>query len=478
MSVQLGLLIGYSAALIVIGAWVGRRVGSARQFFVAGRQLGPFLLFATILAANIGAGTTMGAASLGYRDGVSAWWWVGSAGLGTLLMAYSIGPIIWRHARKHDLRTVGDYLEWRYGSDVRGVTAVLLWVASLTALSAQLVAVAFVLNVVAGVPTAVGCVLGGVVVTTYFTVGGLLTSAWVNMVQLVVLLTGFALALPIAMTAAGGWQSIVAAAPVGNTDFFSWSQGGASGWHYMTLLIPPFMVSPGLLQKVYGARSERTVRIGVGASALGLLLFAAVPPLFGMLARVYDPALTGNAINMALPVVLTVGLPLAIGTVGLAAVFSAEVSSADAVLFMLSTSLSEDLYHRFLAPDAGEHQVLKMARLGAIAGGVLATMLAIALGSVIESITIFYSLLSMSLFVPIVGGVYWARAGSRDAIAAIVVGVGVFVVARYVADIPTTGLWNPNFVGLLASAVAFAASVWLTTDRRSGAPPEERKLDV
>ncbi|HJO02977.1 MAG TPA: sodium:solute symporter family protein, partial [Acidobacteriota bacterium] len=102
---QLGLLIGYSAALIAVGLWIGRRVGSAHQFFVAGRQLGPLLLFATILAANIGAGTTMGAASLGYRDGLSAWWWVGSAGLGTLLMGCSIGPKIWRQAREHDLRT-------------------------------------------------------------------------------------------------------------------------------------------------------------------------------------------------------------------------------------------------------------------------------------------------------------------------------------------------------------------------------------
>ncbi len=466
MSAQLLLLIGYSAALIGVGVLVGRRVDSARQFFVAGRELGPLLLFATILAANIGAGTTMGAASLGYRDGLSAWWWVGSAGLGTLLMSCSLGPRIWRHAREHDLRTVGDYLEWRYGASVRFVTAALLWLASLTALSAQLVAVAFVLHAVADVPAAVGCVLGGLLVTAYFTAGGLVTSAWVNMVQLVVLLSGFALALPIAMAAAGGWPAIVAAAPVGNSDFFSWAQGGASGWHYMALLIPSFMVSPGLLQKVYGARSERTVRVGVGASALALLVFAAVPPILGMVARVHDATLIDNSINLALPVVLTVGLPLMIGTLGLAAVFSAEVSSADAVLFMLSTSLSEDLYRRFLDPQAGERRVLRVARAGAAVGGILATLLAIALGSVIESITIFYSLLSMSLFVPIVGGVYWARARSRDAIAAIIAGVGVFVTMRYIVQIPTTGLWNPNFVGLIASAAVFAASVWLTPGRQ------------
>ena len=46
--------------------------------------------------------------------------------------------------------------------------------------------------------------------------------------------------------------------------------------------------------------------------------------------------------------ILMHGLPLAVGTLGLAAVFSAELSAADAVLFMLTTSLSQDLYKRFV----------------------------------------------------------------------------------------------------------------------------------
>ena len=48
----------------------------------------------------------------------------------------------------------------------------------------------------------VGCVVGGVVITVYFAAGGLLTSAWVNMVQLAVKLGGFALALPLALAGA------------------------------------------------------------------------------------------------------------------------------------------------------------------------------------------------------------------------------------------------------------------------------------
>ena len=82
------VIIVYSAAQIALGIWVSRRVRGSSDFFVAGRQLGPGLLFATFLAANIGGGSTIGATGLGYRDGLAAWWWVGSAGIGSLALAF------------------------------------------------------------------------------------------------------------------------------------------------------------------------------------------------------------------------------------------------------------------------------------------------------------------------------------------------------------------------------------------------------
>ena len=90
-------------------------------------------LFATMVAANIGAGSTVGASGLGYRDGLSAWWWVGSAAMGSLVLAFAIGPQVWRIARDRDLRTVGDFLEHRYGRSVRAVITLLLWIGTLAA---------------------------------------------------------------------------------------------------------------------------------------------------------------------------------------------------------------------------------------------------------------------------------------------------------------------------------------------------------
>ncbi|MBI3401591.1 MAG: sodium:solute symporter family protein [Acidobacteria bacterium] len=452
MTPQLALLLAYSAGLVALGLSIGRYVKGAKDFFVAGRTLGPGLIFSTMLAANIGAGSTVGATGLGYRDGLAAWWWVGSAGAGSILLAFWIGPALRRLAAAHDLRTVGDYLERRYGPSVRGIIAVLLWLGSLAILAGQLIAIASILNVVAGAPKWIGCVIGGALITIYSSAGGLKSGAWVNMVQLTVKMAGFAIALPLALTAVGGWPA-VRSMPVPSAAYWNFWSGGASGVVYLAMLGPAFVVSPGLLQKLYGARDDRAVRIGVGANAAGLLLYAIVPVVLGMIARLRFPTLATP--DLALPMILMHGLPAGIGALGLAAVFSAELSSADAVLFMLTTSLSQDLYKRFVAPSADEAQILAVARATTIAAGALGTALAIVSPTVIGLLSVFYTLLGVSLFVPILSGLYMRGASTADVLAAITAGVGVTLVVHVATSGAGYGRFTPALAGLGAAVAGF-----------------------
>jgi solute:Na+ symporter, SSS family len=450
----LAILAFYAFAMIAVGLYIGRKVSSASDFFVAGRSLSPFLLFSTLLAANIGAGSTVGAASLAYRDGIAAWWWVGSAGLGTFVLAFWVGPRIWKIASRHDLRTAGDFLELRYGRRFRGLVAILLWLGTLAILAGQLIALAWVLHAVAGIPKIAGCLIGGLVMTTYFVAGGLLTSAWVNLVQLVVLLLGFVLALPYALSAAGGSQALLAAPAAGGGDFCrnDFFQCGTSGWPLLFLLGPAFIVSPGLLQKIYGARDARAVRLGTAACAAAMLIFAAIPPLLGMAARLLHPELSHP--DLALPTLLLENMPYWLGLLGLAAIVSAEVSTADALLFMLATSLSQDIYRRFVEPQADDRKILKVARLAAIAGAVSGVGLAIFLPDVIAALRIFYSLLGICLFVPILFGLYSAKTRPAEALAAVGAGIPVWLSARFLREhLPAGVFFDPDFLGLAASLV-------------------------
>lgn len=469
MPLHLTVLLVYAAVLMGVGLYIGRTVRSSAEFFVAGRRLGPSLLFSTMLAANIGAGSTVAAAGLGYADGLSAWWWVGSAGLGSIVLALWIGPRMRRVAAERDLRTLGDYLEYRFGERVRAAITVLLSLGTLGILAAQIIGIGWVLNVVAGLPPWLGCVVGGVVVVVYFTAGGLLTAAWINALQLVVLLAGFVAALPLAVTAAGGWSGLHEATRSVDAAYWSVRQGGDSGWFYLVMLGPAFIVSPGLLQKIYGARDDRAVRLGVGLNAAVLLVFAALPPLLGMSARALAPALDNP--ELALPTLLMDVLPPAVGALGLAALFSAEVSSSDAILFMLATSLSQDLYRRYVDPGADDRRLLAVARRAAVAGGVLGTGLAVAAPSMASVLRIFYTLLTVSLFVPVLGGLYTRRVGSREALGAVAGGVGSFAAAQVLAAGGRLLGMTPAMLGLLGAAAGCGAAA---ARRPSKASPERK----
>lgn len=456
MNVTLVLLLAYTVGLTAFGVWIGRRVRGPADFFVAGRKLTWPLVGGTILAANIGAGTTVGTAGVAYRDGISAWWWNGSVGIGTLILALWVGPKLWRFASERGHLTLGDYLEDRYSASVRGIVAVLLLIGTLSILAGQLIAGAAILSAIAGTPRWAGVAIGGVAMTIYFTAGGLLSSAWVNAVQLVVMLGGLIIALPMVLNHVGGFAAISAAPGVPPTFWDPmYSIGGMSGWTMLILLTPGFIISPGLVQKTYGAESARAVRIGVAAAGLAQLLFSFLPVLLGMAARVNHPDIAST--NDVLPTLLANDLPVYIGALALAAVFSAEVSTCDAILFMLSTSSSKDLYQRFVNPAATPQRVLAVARAAGLLGGVAGMLLAIQLATVVDALRIFYSLMGTTLFVPVAGSLLLPRATSRDAMTAIVCGVSSLLAVYFGTD--RTGWQDPALWGLIGSAIGFAGSL-------------------
>ena len=456
MTVQIWLLVAFVALQLGVGLFIGRRVRGAADFFVAGRRLPATLVFASFLAANIGAGSTVGAASIGYQIGLGAWWWNASAGIGSLVLAAWAGPRLWQLAYDRGFLTVGDFFEWRYGRGVRGAAGLLVWLVSLAILAGQLVGASSILQVVLDWPRWAGALAGGLVAVVYFVAGGLLSSAWVNLVQLSVKLVGFSLAVVFALTLVGGWDAFAAAPGVPAT--FTTFTGPPGHWFsQLMLLAPAFVVSPGLVQKAYGADSQRAVRIGVMVNAVGLLLFAICPAVLGMAARVMHPDLTD--VNLALPTLLAVDLPPVVGTLTLAAVLAAEISSADAVLLMLSTSLSQDLYRRFVAPQADDDRVLFVARLAAVVAGVTGVGLAIVIPTVVDALKIFYGAITATLFVPMVAALLTRRGGQVECLAAMGAGLGAWMAAAF-GPFPWIAAGLPaSAFGLLASAAAFGAAL-------------------
>jgi SSS family solute:Na+ symporter len=146
-------------------------------------------------------------------------------------------------------------------------------------------------------------------------------------------------------------------------------------------------------------------------------------------------------------------------------VLAAEISSADAVLFMLATSSSQDLYRRFVAPNATDAQVLRLARIVAVGAGLIGIGMAVVIPTVVDALVIFYSVITATLFVPVAAALVTTRGGQPEALAAMAAGLAAWIAVRFlVAGGTALGMPAP-LCGIAAAAAAFVA-VTLARGRR------------
>ena len=192
-----------------------------------------------------------------------------------------------------------------------------------------------------------------------------------------------------------------------------------------------------------------------------------MPALFGMAMRAVEPGL-GNP-ELALPRLTTDVLPPWVGGLALAALFAAEISTADAVLFMLSTSLSRDLFQAVLRPKATDAELLRVGRLAAVGGGALGVLLALVLPSVASALKLFYGIMTAALFMPLVVGLLSRRPGpahARVAITASILTTGALALA--LAGTPR-GAWLPSVAGMVVAGLVFATAwIWPKGERPGG----------
>ena len=242
-----------------------------------------------MLAANIGAGSTVGAAA-GPTRRLGAWWWVGSAALGSRVSRRSGRSGVWRVAKAHDLYThrrlsrvpLRPRRSARCHARSSGSAAVIL--------AAQLIGAA-------SDPRRSSRPAAWdrrdrrrrVVITIYFTAGGLLSSAWVNTLQLIVSSPGFAVAVPLALRAPSGGPQSRSSTRRRLHGVLSSSPGGCRDGRCCAAR-PGIRRLAGLIQKAYGAASDarrpnRRRPAGDRARACLPLL----PPLLGMAARATHP---------------------------------------------------------------------------------------------------------------------------------------------------------------------------------------------
>ena len=123
---------------------------------------------------------------------------------------------------------------------------------------------------------------------------------------------------------------------------------------------------------------------------------------------------------------------------------------------MLATSLAQDLYKRFINPAASDADVLRVARRASVGCGLAGIVIALVSPTVGEALKFFYTLLSVSLFVPVVAGLASRRTGPPEVLAAILGGVAITAATQLGVGVRLPPGLTPAVLGLVASIAAWA----------------------
>ncbi len=229
MSLHLWVFGAYFLIVFGIGWYSLRHTSSEADYWIAGGKLGWALGGATLAATHTSAGTFIGTIGIMYTVGWSFGWLVLSIPLAYWFTAAVLAP---RFTRVKKL-TLPAFLEARYDSKgLRGLSAVIILVATIVYIQAQIVAGGLIANIVFGAPVKWGMVGFTVILLAYTVIGGMIAVVYTDFVQLVVMVLGVILAVPLAIRQVGGVDRLFTAVEAVNPLTFTWEglPGTSSPW--------------------------------------------------------------------------------------------------------------------------------------------------------------------------------------------------------------------------------------------------------
>jgi Na+/proline symporter len=211
------------------------------------------------------------------------------------------------------------------------------------------------------------------------------------------------------------------------------------------------VASPDKLIRLYAMKDMKTIRRGILLTIIIIVLLNLIVKLLALNSMVLFPLLpTGD---LAMPTIAKAVLPTVMGTLMLAAITSAMMSTVDSLLIVAGSALSEDIYQSLFEPEVSHKRRLLIARVGIFVVGSLPILLilsGVGEGELIQLIVLlFTALMAASFFMPVVGGVLWRRATKEGAIAAMVGGVTVTVLWELFGF----SIVDPVLPGFLCSAL-------------------------
>lgn len=411
----------------MVGFWASRKVRNSNDFMLAGQSLPLVLGSSALFATWFGSETVFGASSEFLHGGLYA---VIEDPFGACLCLLIFGLFFARKLYRMNLLTLGDYFKVRYGRPTELVASFFLAPPYVGYIAAQLVAMGLILNVVAGVTLAEGIVISASIVTLYTIIGGMWAITLTDFIQTIIIICGLlALAISLGMKA-GGVGHILSTVPQSNFRFlpdadFTEIVTYVAAWSVLGLGSIP---SQDVFQRAMSSRSASVAARSCYIAA-GMYISIAMLPLFISLCikHLYPEQLHGDA-QLALPTMVLQHMSMPIQILFFGSLLSAIMSTTSAAILAPAAIVSENLVKPLMRTRITDKQFLMITRVSILLFSVAATVMATMRSNIYDLVAESSILSLVSLFAPLVFGLYWKRSSSAGALLSMVLGIITWII--------------------------------------------------
>ncbi len=407
----------YLGVLAGVGVWRSRQVHTGDDFLIASRSLPARVLVFTLLSTWIGAGSLFAGAGLGYRSGFSALWQSAGAWLGMALVVF-IAPRVRRIAQY----TVPDILELRYGPAARVLGTLTTVLAYTTIAAYQFRGGGRLLGLVADVTPDTGALITAAFCVTYTALAGMLSVAYLDVGNGLVMLSGVTAAVAYLVGQAGGpGPALEALRPDQLSMFGTLGPQTAFALFFPTLFL--LMGEANMYQKFFSANSERTARVAVVGWVIGTIAVETLIDAVGVFGSAALPGLTAQESETIVIRVALGALPDVLGVLLLCAAAAVIVSTANSFLLTPATSLMHDVYQRFVDPGVTDRQILVYTRVLVVLLGALGLVALRFFQTILEMALWAYTMYGAGITPALLAAFIWPRATRLGGVLSILAGM-------------------------------------------------------
>ena len=317
------------------GIIASRRIKSADDYNVGGRSAGVGIVAGSIIGTIVGGAATVGTAQLGFKLGLTAWWFTLGSGIALLIMAaFYAKPL-----RASGLTTVAEFLVTNYGkpagwlATVSSCAGIFFSIVASTLTALHLVAGIF------GVNLYISALLILLITAGFVFLGGISGSGMAGIIKIILIFASIFVGGVLAYGKLGGSAGLTAALPA-QPWFSLFGRGVEDGLFSLCSMIVGVISTQTYVQALFSAKDSKTAAVGCVTAACIVIPVGLPSVMIGMFMHINHPEI--NSID-ALPLYLSTYLPDWLGGIGLAALLLSALGSIAGLALGIGTMISRDI---------------------------------------------------------------------------------------------------------------------------------------